>query len=130
MINIFSKMLGDKDKKGFQSYVSKLLLQDMDNIKDAEMCYERQGIESVLQSYIGKKLYKDDIEQFKNIFFQNIFAPKRKIDIRKRGKLCINSILEEDNIHYHISSKTDFTSDHRNQTYWIVIDDDSATPWE
>ena len=130
MISIFSKMLGDKDKKGFQSYVSKLLLQNMDNIKDAEMCYEKQGIESVLQSYLGKKLYKEDIEQFKNIFFQNIFAPKRKIDIRKRGKLCINSILEEDNIHYHISSKTDFTSDHRNQTYWIVIDDDSATPWE
>jgi hypothetical protein len=130
MIDIFSKMLGNKDKKGFQLYVSKLLLQDMNNIKDAEMSYERQGIESVLRSYLGKKLYKEDIEQFKNIFFQNIFAPKRKIDIRKRGQLCINSILEEDNIHYHISSKVDSTADRRNQTYWIVIDDNSTTPWE
>ena len=124
MIDIFSKMFYDKDKKGFQNYINRVLLQDVSNVKDAELCYEQKSIETILQSYLGKRLYKNDIEQFKNIFFQNIFAPKRKIDIRKRGKACINSILGEDNLLYRIDSRTETGNRHRNETVWKVV------PWD
>ena len=121
---IFSKMFSDKDKKGFQTYINRVLFQNPSKVKDAELCYEQKSIETILQSYLGKRLYKEDIEIFKNIFFQNIFAPKRKIDIRKRGKKCINSILSEDNLFYRIDSRTETGNGHRNETVWKVV------PWD
>ena len=74
-----------------------------------------------MESFIGKKLYQDaELEIFKNVFFENIFSPKRKIDIRKRGRLCVNSILEEDNLPYKIDSRRDRTVKNRDKTYWWI----------
>jgi len=120
IIDIYSRMLGDKNKKGFQNYISNMLRWNKENTKDAEQCYEKESIELLLQSYVGRNLYGNDIETFKNIFFQNIFAPKRKINIRRRGYRCINSILMEDNLPYSIDTRTEKTKEHRDQTVWRV----------
>jgi hypothetical protein len=123
IIGTFSKMQNNKEKKGFQNYINRALLINIDIVKNAELCYEQKNIDSILSSYLGKELYKTEIEEFKNMFFQNLFAPKRKINIRKRGIRCINSILQEDNSDYYIESRTTNTKEHRNQTCWKVM------PW-
>lgn len=68
-----------------------------------------------------KPLYKEDQEEFKNIFFANIFNLNRNINVRHRGIVCINSILEEDELPFRLTSFQNMKGENRGKTYWLLI---------
>jgi hypothetical protein len=121
VIDTFSKILNDNSKMGYQKYICKILNYNIKDTKIAEEYYEQKSLELILESFLNKKLYKgEEQEMFKSVFFENIFAPKRKINIRNRGINCINSILQEDNLPYEVISRVDKTKEKRDKTYWWV----------
>jgi hypothetical protein len=121
VVDTFAKILNDNDKNGYQKYISLLLNYPLKQIKIAEQHYEQKSLELIMESFLNKKLYKDEEqEMFKTVFFENIFAPKRKINISKRGMNCINSILQEDNLPYEITSRREGTLPHRGKYYWWI----------
>jgi hypothetical protein len=65
------------------------------------------------------KLFDDDIEIFRNNFFENVFAGK-KVDYRKRGSICANAILIEDKLPYQIITTQETKGKNRKKRYWMV----------
>jgi len=119
---MFSKMMGDKDKEGYQKEILKILSKNTHDIKLAENYFEKKTLDLILESYLGKRIYRgEELDAFKTIFFENIFSPKRKIDIRNRGTDTINSILYEDRSQYRIQDNNrDWSNDYKGKRYWIV----------
>ncbi len=119
---MFSKIIGDKDKEGYQKEILKILSKNKNDVKIAENYFEQKTLSLILESYINKKIYKgEELDIFKTIFFENIFSPKRKIDVRNRGADTVNSILIDDNMLYRIKDNNrDWSSEHRGKTYWII----------
>ncbi len=119
--SVFAKIMEDEDKMGYKKMVCRMLEFVLDNTKNADEHFEKQGLESMLESYIGKRLFKgDDQEIFKEIFFEHIFSPKRKINYRKRGMNSINSIMEEDSIRFRVIANQANELPHRGRRYWQI----------
>ena len=115
--DIFSRMM--KGSNGYENSIKKLL--KIDNILYAEDTFERKNLLDILEDYTEKRLYKEDQEEFKNIFFANIFNFNRKINVRHRGIGCINSILEEDQLPFRLTSIQDRKGVGRGKRYWFLI---------
>ena len=115
--DIFSRMV--KADKGYEKHVCELL--GIDNILYAEDVFERKNLLDILEDYTEKRLYKEDQEEFKNIFFASIFNFNRKVDVKHRGIVCINSILEEDKLPFRLTSIRDRKGVNRDKTYWFLI---------
>ena len=64
-------------------------------------------------------LFDKDIDKFKNMFFNRKFSPK-KTDYHKRGILCINAILQEDNSDYLVISGRSGKKDFKDKRYWMI----------
>jgi len=108
-----------KVDKGYEKHIGKLLR--IDKILYAENVFERKNLLDILENYTEKRLYKEDQEEFKNIFFANIFNFNRKINVRHRGIGCINSILEEDQLPFRLTSIQDRKGVGRGKRYWFLI---------
>jgi len=115
--SMFSRMI--KIDKGYEKHISELLR--IDKILYAENVFERKNLLDILENYTEKRLYKENQEEFKNIFFANIFNFNRKVDVRKRGIVCINSILEEDQLPFRLTSIVNWKDKNRGKTYWFLI---------
>lgn len=115
--NIFSKMIGENE--GYKKHLMDLLQKD--SAIQAENVFEKKNLTDILENYIGKRLYKDDQEKFKSIFFANVFNLHRNINVRHRGINCINSILEEDKLLFRLTSIRDGKGINRGKTYWFLI---------
>jgi len=115
--NIFSKMM--ENSEGYKSHIIELF--EINDFLQAEDVFEKKNLSDILESYMGKRLYKEEQREFKNVFFANIFNLHRNIDVRHRGINCINSILEEDNLPFRLTSIQDGKKPFRGKTYWVLI---------
>ena len=121
---LFIQILTNKSKDGYKKFICSKLGMTISSTKVmlAEETFEKRTIENVLQKYIGKKLFKEEQEQFKEDFFECLFSPKRHINYRHRGIISINSILQEDGKPYTIVSNRDWKESRRGgKRYWSII---------
>ena len=97
-----------------------------DTLKDkvciAENYFESIKLSDILEKYANRKLYKGgELELFRIDFFNNLFNPQKTRDVRNRGLHSINSILEEDELHYYITSKREKErGEHYDDYYWTI----------
>jgi hypothetical protein len=106
---------------GYKEYICSLIYHPVEKALDGNSEFEKRSVRDILLKYENIKIYKEDQEVFKNLFFDKIFSPK-KTDYRRRGLRSINAILEEDNIQYVINSRREKVRDgRRDETYWVVI---------
>jgi len=111
----------NKEKRGsYIHFICKILKYDYKKIKNGNKVFEKISIEDLLQKYVGIKMFKDEQERFKILFFDKIFSPK-KTNYRHRGIRSINAILQEDNLPYVLSSRKEKKrSSNRDKYYWLV----------
>lgn len=119
-IHYLKIMLSDVGKIGYKKTICSLLNYLVTNTSDAEFIYEKKNLIQELELILNTRLYKDEKEKFKIMFFNNLFSPK-KTNYRKRGIRSINAILEEDAIPFRVISSVDTKSIDRNQRYWMII---------
>lgn len=120
-IRLLRKMLLSGNKDGYAKYICDLLNYNYNNIKDGNITFEKRTLKDLLAEYCGKKIFSEEQERFKALFFDNIFAPK-KTNYRRRGIRSINSILQEDNLPYMLSSRRETSGGRRREYYWIITD--------
>lgn len=114
--DVYSKIVKPKT---YQKYVRGAL--GIKESLNAEEYFEKKNLSDILNSYIGKKLYGGlEQEEFKNMFFENVFNLKRKLDVRSRGVTSINSILEEDELPYRMTKGRSGDKDNKNKRYWMI----------
>lgn len=116
---LLETMFYDDGKNGYKNYICKLLNFPVENTRDANKDFERISIKDLMEKYLGVKMFKDDQEKFKLLFFDKIFTPK-KTEYIARGIKAANGILEEDGLDYKIYSRQEFKNINKNKTYWIV----------
>lgn len=122
--DLFIQMLADKDKSGYKRFIcSKLgLTMGSPKVQLAEASFEKRTVRTVMERYIGVKMFKEQQERFKADFFDSIFSPKRKINYRHRGINSINSILSEDGEPFTVVSNRDWKENRRGgKRYWSII---------
>ena len=118
---LLGNMLLDKNKMGYKKYICKQLNYKLLDIGNGDEQFEKISIHKLLERYVGKKLFKEDQEEFKILFFDNMFSPK-KTNYRHRGIRSINAILEEDNLNFVLYSKREKDrGEFRDQNYWIIV---------
>lgn len=100
--------------------VYRLLNQPRGSFQSAESKFEKETLSDVMEPLINQKMFGEEIDNFKTRFFENIFDSK-KVDYRKRGILCTNAILQEDNLPYQIISSQETKGKYRKKRYWMVI---------
>jgi hypothetical protein len=123
MASIMLRKSDENDTTGYKKYICKCLEFPYDKIKIAEEYYEKESLTDALEEYLNKKLYGGiDQEVFKEVFFNKLFKPQRKLDYRKRGYNTMNAILQEDGLPYFIASikDKDKSSPNKGKYYWIV----------
>ncbi len=108
-------------EKGYKEYICDLIHYPLDKVLDGNTEFEKKSMKEILAKYENQKIFKEEQEVFKGLFFDKIFSPK-KTDYRRRGLRSINAILEEDNMPYVINSRRERSrSSRRDETYWVVI---------
>jgi hypothetical protein len=123
MASIMLRKNDENDKDGYKRYVCKYLNFPYIKIKIAEEHYEKESLTDAMENYLNRKLYGGiDQEIFKEVFFNKLFKPQRKLDYRKRGYNTMNAILQEDGLPYFIVSikDKDKLSPNKGKYYWIV----------
>ena len=109
----------NEDNDGYKRVICNKIKFSYKDILSAESSFEKIDIEVLLAKLLNKRLYKDDIEKFKNDFFGKIFSPK-KTDYRRRGIRCVNAILEENNSLFFVMSNQSNSKENRKERYWMV----------
>jgi len=109
----------NEENDGYKRVICNKIKFSYKDILSAESSFEKIDIELLLAKLLNKRLYKDDIEKFKNDFFGKIFSPK-KTDYRKRGVRCVNAILDENNSSFFVISNQSNTKENRKERYWMV----------
>jgi hypothetical protein len=115
----------DEEKMGYKKYICNLLDFDINNIKDADKEFEKMDIREICEKVLNKKMFEEDQEKFKQLFFDRKFSPKNT-DYKKRGLRTINAILEEDNENYRVTSGQEGKGEYRKKVYWMVLKLDDA----
>jgi superfamily II DNA/RNA helicase len=110
-----------KSKDGFKIAVANYFGIDIDATKDADNAFEKISIRKYFESIKNIKMFKEEQEEFKTIFFSLIFSPKNT-NYRSRGIMSINAILEEDNLPYRITSGKESGAVNRNKRWWTVLE--------
>jgi hypothetical protein len=118
-------MMKDEEKMGYKKYICNLLDFDINNIKDADKEFEKMDIREICEKVLNKKMFEEDQEKFKQLFFDRKFSPKNT-DYKKRGLRTINAILEEDNENYRVTSGQEGKGEYRKKVYWMVLKLDDA----
>lgn len=121
--SIALQMIANKETDGYKKFICDKLGIDFDNIKIAEEYFEKERLSDILEQYIGKRIYKGEIQEtFKEKFFNKLFDPKRRLDYRSRGYNTINNILQDDGLPYYITTDLERSkySQHKGKKYWIV----------
>lgn len=106
---------------GYESYMCEKLGIPIEESKSAEIFFEKRSLSTILESYIGVKMFKEEQEAFKNEFFDNIFETKSK-NYKRRGLKSINAILEEDSLNYTlVSTKDRSRGANRDKIFWQLL---------
>jgi hypothetical protein len=116
------KMRKVKDgyKKDILSYFG-IREDDEVRVGNADIEHEKLEMKKYLQTIKNTKLFKDEQERFKTVFFSLLFSPKNT-NYRNRGIRSINAILEEDSIPFRLTSGKENKGTDRNKRWWAVIE--------
>jgi hypothetical protein len=106
-------------KGGYKKYVCDLLGFDIDKIQDANAEFEKLSIIDLLKKNVGIKMFEEDRLFFVDSFYRKIFTPKQT-DYSAMGIRATNSIIDEDELNFHISSYREKKSPMRDKTFWII----------
>lgn len=118
--NYLGQMIGDIDRMGYKKYICRAVGRDITNTLDGDKEYEKLSITKIFGNILDKKLFKEDQEKLKIIFFESIFSPKIT-NYRHRGIDTINSILREDNLPFYIDSRKEKNRGiNRDKRYWVI----------
>lgn len=117
--NFLKEIFQLPDEYKYRKYICNLLSFDYEHTKNANMSYEYNALADLLEKYENIKIFDDEIEDFKTLFFSSIFTPK-KTNYRLRGRTAANGILEEDDINFRIASRREYAGIHRGKYYWMV----------
>lgn len=115
---ILSKMLFGKNDN-YKKYICDLLSFDIAKTKNANDEFEKNSLVSLLENNMGNKMFKNEQERFKELFFDRVFTPKRT-DYIARGIKAANGIIEEDGLKFIIYSRQETKGKNRNKTYWVI----------
>ena len=107
------------DPEYYKYYICNMLNFDFNNIKQPNEEFEFETLYEILESYVGKMMFKRDKGIFKNIIFSNVFVPK-KTNYRKRGFAAAKNVIAEDGLPFTLNSRQERGSENRGQRYWIV----------
>lgn len=114
-----------EDKDSFIHFICSLLNHNYQRVNDGNKIFEKISMDALLKKYMGIKMFKEEQERFKILFFNKIFSPK-KTNYRRRGIRSINAILQEDNLPYVLFSRKETKrGDNRNKHYWLVSNTDN-----
>jgi len=110
-----------KEKDSYKRMISRLLGKEISEAGNADMEIEKNTMITYLESLVGRKMYKDEQDRFRQSFFNMVFSPKNT-NYRHRGIRSITAVLEEDEIPFRISSGRDRKGDNskKKETFWIV----------
>jgi len=87
-------------------------------------------IEKFLESCVGKKMYREEIGEFRKRFFELVENKNRiKVDSRNTGINAINLFIKEDKLLFEVFSVKDRTKEleKRNKRYWTIVKLNSLT---
>jgi len=104
----------------YENYICNLINFDPEKVEDGNIKFEKVSVKTLLQSYIGKKMFKEDQERFKYLFFDKIFSPKNT-NFRRRGQKSIRAIIQEDELLYNIVSIQERAGENRGKYYWHIF---------
>src|SRR5690606_31741614 len=108
------------DKEGYKKYICKILGIETKQAKDGDASFQKLTLEELLENQRNRKLFKDEQNWFKEIFFDRLFKPMNQ-NYRYRGLRSLNALIEEENLPYVILSKKETKGDNRMKMYWVVI---------
>jgi hypothetical protein len=108
-----------KYNDAFARNICKLLNKDIRYVKDTFLEFEKLSMKELLEKYMGIKMFYDNQEIFKNMFFKTIFTSK-KTNYAARKLNAINKILQEDNLKYNIISRQETNGSNKRKYYWII----------
>jgi len=110
-----------KEKDSYKRMISRMLGKESSEAGNADMEIEKNTMITFLDGLVGKKMYKEEQDRFRQSFFNMIFSPKNT-NYRHRGIRSITAVLEEDNIPFRISSGQDRKGNNpkKKETFWIV----------
>jgi len=106
-------------ESAYAEYICKILGKNIEDTKDAFLEFEKISMEELLKQYLSIKMFKDNQEIFKHMFFNMIFSTK-KTDYSARGLIAMNRIIAEDGLPYTIFSRREDKGANRKKYYWIV----------
>ena len=104
----------------YENYICNLINFNPEKVEDGNIKFEKVSVKTLLQSYIGKKMFKEDQERFKYLFFDKIFSPKNT-NFRRRGQKSIRAIIQEDELLYNIVSIQERAGENRGKYYWHIF---------
>jgi hypothetical protein len=116
---LFIPMLANKNKTGYKTQICDMLGFSVDAVKDGDIQFEKVSLKTLLEKYLDVKMFEEEREKFKNLFFNSIFTSKRT-DYVARGIKAARGVIEEDNLPFMISSRQETKGEYRNKSYWII----------
>ena len=76
----------------------------------------------ILKRYAERKLFKDEMDDFKKEFLDTIFEPEEELDYSRRTELFINGVLEEDNLPFYCrKGKEKIIKENLNEDFWYIV---------
>ena len=116
---LLGDMFLDIDKSGYKKYVCELLQFSYNKIRSADEEFEIISMKKLLERNLNIKMFEEEQERFKDLFFDNIFTSK-KVDYIARGIKAISGIIRENKLKYEIYSRRETKRENRKRYYWII----------
>ena len=118
--NLMIKKGTEKDRSlGFKMEVCNAFKISTQNVKSLEEKFDEGILEDYLNTRIGIKMYKEQLEEFKNFINTNVLKAV-KGSHGSVGIKTINSYFEELGLDYIIKSGREKSKQNRDKTYWII----------
>jgi hypothetical protein len=116
---LLQSLLNSKYEDAYARNICRLLGKDIRYTKDAFYEFEKISLKDLLEKYIDIKMFKDNQEIFKNMFFKSIFTAK-KTNYDSRGINAINGIIKEDSLKYEIIYRRETKGANKGKYYWLI----------
>jgi len=114
-------MMKNENKMGYIHFMCNVLNRDIDDFRMAERYFIQMGSIEILKKYSGRKLFKEEQEQFSQEFLQAMLEPKKNKPI---GFHTVDGLIRDNFLPFQFSSfqeKSKFSQFH-GKTYWFITD--------
>jgi hypothetical protein len=110
---------------GYKQYICNILGFSLEETKFANREYREISTKEVLEKYSGRKLFKEEQEQFKSDFIVAMLDPRKN---RGVGLQTIKGMLVDNHLKYIMESGRDRNLEERDRTYWIIFPMENDLP--